>query len=343
MNTVLIVFGAAVLVLAFLDAVLTTMTAGNGGGPVSARLGRGLWRLLLAVSGNASSRLLSYAGALVLLATFATWVLLLWTGWSLIFLGADDSIVDASTGAPASTPATIYYAGFVVFTLGVGDFVASTGTWQLATALASVQGLFLVTLAITYLLSVVSAAVTRRQFAQSVSILGTTGADIVLGQTVNGQLSSQFSSQTQQLTSQLLKATQQHLAYPVLHYFHASSATASAPRAVAALDDALVLLDSGVDSSGAPTHAVLGPLRRAIEHYTDTVDATGGDSTESPPPLPSLQPLVRAGLPTVDQTGYADRSADHAARRAALHRIVRSDARDWPTDRADQTGRIPWA
>lgn len=41
----------------------------------------------------------------------------------------------------ASVPARIYCAGFVVFTLGVGDFVAATGTWQVVTALASVVGL----------------------------------------------------------------------------------------------------------------------------------------------------------------------------------------------------------
>ena len=335
MNGVLIVVGAALLVVAFVDAVLTTMTAGNGAGPVTVRLGRGMWRLLRAASGNGSSRLLSYAGALVLLATFATWVLLLWAGWSLIFLGADEAIADASTGVPASTPATIYYAGFVIFTLGVGDFVATTGTWQLATALASVMGLFLVTLAITYLVSVVSAAVTRRQLAYSVNILGSTGADIVLGHTVDGQLSSQLSSQTQQLTSQLLKTTQQHLAYPVLHYFHATSPAASAPRAVAALDDALVLLDSGVDTSAAPAHDVLGPLRRSIQHYADTVHATGGGSSDSPPALPPLQRLALAGLPVVDETQYADDGTGHAARRAALQRIVRSDAREWPTDSAE--------
>lgn len=329
MNGVLIAAGVGLLVIVFVDATMTTMTAGNGAGPVTVRLGRLLWRALRAASGDTPSRLLSHAGAFVLLVTFGTWVLLLWAGWSLIFIGAGEAIVGASSGAPASTPATIYYAGFVVFTLGVGDFVPATGTWQVATAVASLLGLFLVTLSITYFLSVVSAAVTRRQFAQSVSVLGATGVDIVLAHTVNGELSSQFSSQTQQLTSQLLKMTQQHLAYPVLHLFHASSSTASAPVAVAALDDALVLLDSGADT-GSPAHDVLGPLQRAIEHYADTVHATGADRNNRPPPLPPLEPLTRAGLPTVEQSRYVERGSIHAKRRSALHRIVRSDARQWP-------------
>jgi hypothetical protein len=330
-NVVLIAVGVVLIVIVFVDAVLTTMTAGNGAGPMTVRFGRLQWRALRAASGGQPWPLLSHAGALILLVTFGMWVLLMWAGWSLIFLGAGEAIVDASTGAPASTPATIYYAGFVVFTLGVGDFIATTGAWQVVTAVASLLGLFLVTLSITYLISVVSAAVTRRQFAQSVSVLGTTGVDIVLGQTVDGELSSQFSSQTQQLTSQLLKMTQQHLAYPVLHFFHASNSAASAPLGVAALDDALVVLDSGVDSSGSPAHDVLGTLQRAIEHYADTVHTTGADGSISPPPLPPLEPLAAAGLPTVEQSQYVERGASHAERRRTLHRIVRSDARQWPT------------
>lgn len=334
MGTALIAAGVALIVAAFADAALTTVTAGNGGGPMTSRLSRSTWRVLRRLSGTRTSGLLPYAGSIVLLLTVGAWVLLLWAGWSLVFLGADSAIVQASTGAPASTATTIYYAGFVVSTLGVGDVVAVTGAWQVTTALASLVGLSLVTLSITYLLSVVSAAVARRRLAQSVSILGTSGPGIVLTHWVGGGLSSHLPSRVQTLTSLLLTTTQQHLAYPVLHYFHAADPAASAPRAVAALDDALVLLESGVDPSVAPAGDLLLPLRRAIESYTAIVHQTGdGSSGPAPvPPLPSLDPLARAGVPVVDETTYRARAAGHGARRAALHRIVRSDARSWPAD-----------
>ena len=80
MDVVLIGIGAALVLLACVDAVMTTMTAGTGGGPLTSRLGRGLWRAMLRVSGGQSSKLLSYAGALILLATVIVWVLLLWGG-----------------------------------------------------------------------------------------------------------------------------------------------------------------------------------------------------------------------------------------------------------------------
>jgi hypothetical protein len=291
---------------------------------------------MLRVSGGQSSTLLSYAGAVILLATVVVWVLLLWGGWTLVFLGSG-AVVDSATGALADVPATIYYAGFVVFTLGVGDFVSTTGTWQVLTALASVVGLFLITLSITYLISVVSAAVNRRQLAQSISVLGTTGPDLVLTYWSNGQFSDQYASETQSLRTQLLATTQQHLAYPVLHFFHSRQPSTSAPRSVAALDDALLLLAAGVASDAAPGQDVLGPLQRALKHYTDTIHSVGGGDPGEPP-VPSLAPLVQAGMPVVSADQFRSAGREHADRRQALHRIVRSDGWSWPDNRSDASG-----
>lgn len=141
-----------------------------------------------------------------------------------------------------------------MFTPGVGDVIAATGTRQVVTALASVLGLFLVTLCITYLVSVVRPAVTRRLFALSLNILGTT-----TGQMVSSQLSSRLRT----------------------HFLQATHAPASAPRAVAALDDALVLLYSGLDPSAAPQHDVLHPVRRALEHYTEIVHSSTAQPRKS--------------------------------------------------------------
>lgn len=331
MTTLLIVGGAMIVLVAVADAVRTTLTAGSGGGPLTAPLGRATWRCLLKMSGASSSTLLGYGGMIVLLLTVAMWVLLLWGGWSLIFLGAgSDELVSSSSRAPASIPATIYYAGFVVFTLGVGDIVATTGTWQVLTALASFIGLFLITLSITYLVSVVSAAVTRRQLAQSITVLGSTGPEIVLTHWSEGQISSQFSSRLQTISTQLLKVTQQHLAYPVLHYFHSTDPASSAPRAIAALDDALVLLDCAVDPDIAPGQDVLGPGTRAMQRYARTVHATGGKQARTPP-LPDVQPLRDAGVPLRQQDEYESAADEHRSRRDDMSKVVASDAQPWPT------------
>lgn len=257
-----------------------------------------------------------------------TWVVLLWAGWALIFSSMDAAVLDSTASAPASVAARIYYAGFVVFTLGVGDFVPGSGPWQIATAAASFLGLFLVTLSITYLVSVVSAAVTRRQLARSVHLSGETGADIVLTHWTGEQVSSQFDSLAQTLTTQVLQTTQQHLAYPVLHHFHATDETSSAPRALAALDDALLLFSAGLGEQARPSGDTLARLRRAIEHYAATVHSGGHEAKD--PPLPGLAPLRDAGVPVVDDAAFARAAVAHVERRGRLDALVRADAWAWP-------------
>ena len=333
MTFVLIALGAALVALAVADAVVTTLSAGNGGGPLTSRLARLTWTALRALArGRGESRLLSLAGTAVLLVTVLTWVVLLWAGWTLIFASTDAAVVDSTTSAPASVAARVYYAGFVVFTLGVGDFVPGTGAWQISTAAASFLGLFLITLSITYLVSVVSAAVTRRQLARSVHLSGETGTDIVLTHWTGEQVSSQFDSLAQTLTAQVLQTTQQHLAYPVLHHFHAADETSSAPRALAALDDALLLLSEGLGEEDRPSSDTLLRLRRAIEHYTATVHS-GGHQPQNPP-LPDLAPLRDTGVAVVDDAAFARAAAAHAERRQRLDALVRADAWTWPTNPA---------
>lgn len=329
MTVALIALGSILVALAFVDAAVTTLSAGNGGGPLTSRLARLTWKALRAASrSRGPSRLLSFAGAAVLLVTVLTWVALLWAGWALIFASSDAAVVDSTTSAPASIAARIYYAGFVVFTLGVGDFVPGSGAWQIATAAASFLGLFLVTLSITYLVSVVSAAVTRRQLARSVHLSGETGAEIVLTHWNGEQVSSQFDSLAQTLTTQILQTTQQHLAYPVLHHFHATADSSSAPRALAALDDALLLLSEGLAAHVRPSSDTLSRLRKAIEHYTATVHS-GGHRPQDPP-LPGLTPLRTAGVPVLTDAQFAEAAAGHAQRRQHLDALVRADAWTWP-------------
>ena len=77
----------------------------------------------------------------------------------------------AVVGSRANEPAP--------FALGTGDYVPVGGTWEVLSAVASLRGLFVVTLAITYVLSVVSAIAAKRQLAGNVHNLGASPADLV--------------------------------------------------------------------------------------------------------------------------------------------------------------------
>lgn len=95
------------------------------------------------------------------------------------------------------------------------------------------------------------------------------------------QISSDLAAQVSSLSSQIVRISQQHLAYPMLHAFRSRDHRASAPHAIAVLDDALLLLSVGVCEDVRPEAQRLIPLRRAVEGYVNTVNASvkGGDST----------------------------------------------------------------
>ncbi len=322
--------GVLLLALVVADAVVTAVTAGAGGGPLTRSIARRVPRVLARLSGgDGTSRLLAACGPAVLVTTFVVWTALLWGGWTLVFCASDGAVLDARTSAPASIVGRVYFAGYVVFTLGVGDLVPGDGSWQVLTAVASLLGLALVTLAITYLVSLVSAAVSRRVLARQVTALGRSGAQLVLLHWDGSALDPGLDDRLQVLSQQVLQTTEQHLAYPVLHTFHASDPDAAAPRALAVLDDALLLLSAGVAPSARPSRAALQALRAALEHYASTVTATGRGPVPPPPP-PPLEVLREAGVPVVDLHAWEAAQQAHEERRYKVAELVAADTWAWP-------------
>jgi hypothetical protein len=286
-----------------------------------------------------SRSVLTTGGPVVLLSTVLVWVALLWGGWSAIFLADGGSVVDSHSRGPATTVQTIYFAGFTVFTLGIGDYVPSGGSWEIAATVASFSGLFLITLSITYLLSVITAVVSGRRFAASFHLYGDTGADVLLLYTADGRLDDGLADRLGSLAEEVVASAQQHLAYPVLHFFSHTDERSSTPRALAALDDALLLASAGLAPEGRPATAALLPLRRALDFYVETV---GHDTvpTDSEPPTPDLTPLREAGLVVVDDAEFAEAAAGRRAQRTQMLRLLASDGRSWPVTPIARNARV---
>lgn len=331
-SAVLVALGALLVLAVLVDVLATTLTLGEGAGPLTRRILAFLWRWSLLLSRRGTrSRLLANAGPVLLVLTVLFWVLVTWGGWWLVFLGSG-AVEDAQTGSPASVADVAYYAGYAVFTLGLGDFVADAPAWRVLTSVASFGGLVIVTLAITYLLSVVSAVVTRRALATQIHALGATATEMVIAAWSGAAVSSAFVQHLAGLTGPLATVAQQHFAYPVLHYFRSRSADESAPVAIAVLDDALLLLDAAVDPSVAPDPLVVQPVRRVIDRYIRTVRGTSASrEAEQPPPPPSVTPLLRAGIPLAPAAGREDRLLAECERRRDLQRLVHGAGWSWPS------------
>jgi hypothetical protein len=229
--------------------------------------------------------------------------------------------------------------GVTLSTLGVGDFVAGSGGWRLVTTVTAFSGLVLVTLAITYLLAVVSAVVARRSLAVRIAGLGDTAAGIVVDGWTGERFSDAFLRQLAGLDEQIASTAERHLAYPVVHFFHSTEPESAAPLAVARLDDALLLLHGAVADCVRPDPSAIGPLRRAVERYQAAAAGNAGAGRSDVPPVPDVEPLRAAGIPLLPAGEFRARAAEESDRRRRLAELVRSDGWSWPGEQLRRRSR----
>jgi hypothetical protein len=242
-------------------------------------------------------------GEAIALLVLGMWLVLLWLGWSIIFASDPDAVLLADTDDPAGLVDRVYFAGFSLFTLGVGDVHGGSGWWRLSADLAALNGLFLVTVAVSYVLSVTSAVADRRGTAAIVSGLGLTGRQIVLG-TWDGQRLSGLEAQLAQLAPQLARIAEQHLAKPVLHFFHSAERHTALEPSIVALHDALLLLEYGIAEHVRPSLAALRSTDAAVERIFQVYGYIFRARTHELLEPPDLEPLRDAGIPTVDDDEY---------------------------------------
>lgn len=330
----LALLGTVAIVLVYVDALTTTLAAQAGAGPVTRRLTRVGWRAVLRAQRMAGFRVVTrHAGPVFLLATVLQWVAGLWAGWTLVFMGAGDAIRVAATGEPAGLVDVVHFAGFNIVTLGVGDVEATSPGWRLASTVASFSGLFLLTLAITYLLSVVSAVVSRRALAVQIDSLGSSPSEILGRAWVGDGFSDAALQRVGDLAAPLATTAEQHLAFPVLEQFSAPEPSTSAPVCVARLDEAIRLVETAVDPRFRPHESVVGPVRRTVDRYVEVVLRDAPTQGRSEPPtamtIRQIDGLRAAGVPVVEAARFAEAIGAHRAARSAMHQHVCSSGWAW--------------
>lgn len=317
-----LIVGLTILSLVAWDVLATTLSLQSVAGPMTRLLMRAIWSVLRRGAGPVGAALKARAGPAVLLATVAAWVVMLWAGWWLVLLADDGGVVEAATGAPASASERLYVAGFSISTVGLGDFRPMGAGMQLAINLAGLSGLVLATLAISYLVPVVSAVLERRQQAGELWALGPDPQRLLLA----GWDGTDFSSLSPTLTSVapgVLLTAERHNAYPVLHYFHGGEPSIAFPVRVAALDEALGLLRGAIAPEVRPDE----PSMRQAEHaVTRLLEVVAGDFTHAPspasPPPPAIEELEAAGVPMRALEEQQAALQSRGARRGQLKRFV---------------------
>lgn len=299
---VALVAGAIVLVLTTVDFAWTTLAVSSGGGPMSRTVSLRLWEFGV---GRLRRRpaFLAPAGLVAAMMPFVVWITLLWLGWWLVFLGSPGAVLSSVDSTIAGIWERAYFAGYSIFTLGNGDFRPIGAGWQIGTVLAALHGLSFVTFGITYLLSVLSAAVERRELAVSIRGLGESATHVVIaGWSEDERSFDVLVGDLTALAPRVIQLAERHYAYPVLHLFHSTERSASAPAMLAMLADAVALLDLGVAPSVRPARS-LQSVRWALDRFASVV---GPGHVESPPvpAAPDLATLSQSGVPVVTEEEY---------------------------------------
>jgi hypothetical protein len=322
-----LLLGVVIVVWANVEAFWTVLSL-QGGGPMTGWLTRGVWSVCLRLPRPLLHRLMPGIGTTIVMLTLTLWIALLWLGWWVLFSADPGSVVESITKQPVGGWGRFYFTGFTVFTLGVGDYVASNDMWRVVTAVASGSGLILITLSITYLVPVVSAVTGKRRVAGTIAGLGTTPHELLLhawdGRGFDG-LSQPLSS----IQSEVEDIHQKHGAYPVLHYFHNRQRREQIALMLAVLDEAIQLLRSGVAESVRPRWMLHEPTRAAIGELLLMLEDDFVQPASEPPPITPLHALREAGVPVVSEERYETAMHQERDRRRRVHGFVQDAGWSW--------------
>jgi hypothetical protein len=253
-NLVLTIAGIILLGLVFYDIYATILRATKQPGPFSEFLNRGLWGIATRMTFGLSRRLrhhfLSAVGPLLMPFLIAILIFLLMTGFALIYLPRMETgfrINAEAQGNPILQ--AFYFSGVTLFTIGYGDILPVTGVTRIVALIEGGCGIAVISLSITYLLTVYRALERKRTLALNFYHQARQGADI------SGFITSHFArGQFHSLTESLREATrslqellESHLEHPVIHYFHPVEVYKGFPRTLFVVLETVAILNAHLE------------------------------------------------------------------------------------------------
>ena len=232
---------------------MTVLYPRTGKTVLSSKLSKGVWelfRLLSRVPFKKSKSVLAYCGPTLLVVIVVFWVTCFLLGFALLIWPALGYGIQASEGdTPRDFATAVYYSGFTLTTLGVGDLVAKNAFWRLVTVAESAVGFSTITVALAYILSVYSALIRRNAFASSLfhRSAGEASAVALLIRLKGAGKFESALSEISTLTRDVLFLLESYHAYPVLHYFRFRDPRYSLARMGLIILDLATLIATALD------------------------------------------------------------------------------------------------
>lgn len=205
-----------VLLLFVATDVFCTVLLPSARGVLTGVWSQALWRAASVPPGRLGLRARQAAGPLSLISTIATWVLLLWVGFALLYLPVLSTLAYSSDvrfeGSDLAT--ALYFSGTALTTLGLGDIAAQDDGVRLTVVLQAASGLALFTASLGYLPALYTVITELRTSAEAISDLRATTPERA------ARLLSEDAGMTLESVRRDVIAARQHLLrFPVLHYF----------------------------------------------------------------------------------------------------------------------------
>jgi len=249
------VAGGLLLAIVARDVHVSILHSSGRNGPLSRILTRSIWY----VARWSSFRLvrqqrhkrLSSIGPVLMPFLIGLYIILLIIGFGLIYyphMPEHFTINQEATSSRAIE--ALYFSGITLTTLGYGDIVPRTNAMRVVAFMEAAAGFGLISLSITYLLSVYRALERKRAAALGFYHAAEGGADVV-GYVANHFVIGKLSGLAPSLRTaarDLHDMLESHVEHPILHYFHPSQVYKSTPRLLFLSLEICAVIKSCLDS-----------------------------------------------------------------------------------------------
>lgn len=275
-TVVSVAVGAALVALALVDVFYTVLFPGSGHGPVRrplARAARFTFRQSRHLPEGARRRVLRYAGPAEVTATLLSWFVLLLVGWAAVYHPALGGPVSAAQGPTDATWGTaLYFSGYDLTTLGLGDLVATTPTYRVLVVAEAATGFMAFTLAISYFVSVYGTLTGRNSFAMALhDRSGGTGRGSAVVRALWSEGPVAAALHLTAMAADLRELVQTHSSYPVLRSFHYQREYDALPRMLLTCWETATLLRTSVDLRDGSRPELTGSALSELEAAARTM------------------------------------------------------------------------
>lgn len=327
-HEIYLIAGIFIVFVTACDFFYTTVSF-NGAGIMTRTISEKIAAAFLWTNRKTRSRyLLKFSGLTHILIQVALWIGLMWFGLFLMLMSDPAAVLHVPSGAPANAVNKFYFSGYVLSTLGNGDFIPNGDEWKITVAVFSFTGFIFITTAMTYIMNLTSAVIHKRKLSLFISNLGETPEEILVN-TYTGNGFERLTNIATNLQQMINEHSQNHYAHPGVHYFYSIPRSESLSLNLRNLSEALSLIQSHIKKDQS-LEQDLHPLRDTIDKFLSTLQHHFIKKPEvNIDAMPDIEYLQKNNIPLKNQSSQQPEDKE---RRILLIGLLQSTGWSWDSN-----------